>query len=523
MDNKNITVIPARRTKTIETKKEDVKKIRVAAYARVSTENEEQESSYEMQVKHYTDYINSKPEWELVKVYADDGISGTNTKKREAFNEMIEDARAGKIDKILTKSISRFSRNTVDCLKYTRELKDLNVGVYFEKENIDTLDAKGEILMTIMAALAQQESESLSANVRLGIQYRNQQGIVRINCNHFLGYDKDENGKLVINQEEAEIVRRIYREYLEGKSLIQIKKGLEKDGVKNGVGNTKWWDSNIKQILQNEKYIGDALLQKTYTSNLLEKKRKKNEGALPQYYVEGNHEPIISKEIFLKVQAELKRRSSLATPGSRRCYSGKYALSHITFCGVCGNIYRRVTWQGERERVAVWRCVSRMERKFENCGGRTVNEEEIHDAVIKAINLTFRDKTKVKQSLKENLKELNENGINERIDEIDKELKKLQRDLIDVKTQEENSRIGNEIVSLREEKDALQVALAYNKDYAERTEEMERFLDENKMKVKEFDDVLVRKLIKKVTIHPSSIIVTFHTGLELEVETEIAL
>ena len=274
----NITVIPARRTVGTQKKTEKVQKTRVAAYCRVSTEFEEQESSYEVQVEHYTSYIKSNPEWELVEVYADDGISATNTAKREAFNRMIQDARDGKIDLILTKSISRFSRNTVDCLKYTRELKGLNIAVFFEKENINTLDAKGEVLMTIMAALAQQESESLSANVRLGIQFRNQQGKVQVNHNRFLGYTKGDDGKLVIVPEEADIVRRIYAEYMDGASFLQIKRGLEADGILNGAHNEKWHESNIKQILTNEKYIGDALLQKTYTVNTLEKKRVANNG-----------------------------------------------------------------------------------------------------------------------------------------------------------------------------------------------------------------------------------------------------
>lgn len=278
----NITVIPAKRMIGTQRPDKKVQKIRVAAYCRVSTEYEEQESSYEVQVEHYTNYINANPEWELAGVYADDGISATNTAKRDAFNRMIEDCRAGKIDMILTKSISRFSRNTVDCLKYTRELKTLNIAVFFEKENINTLDAKGEVLMTIMAALAQQESESLSANVRLGIQFRNQEGKVRVNHNWFLGYTKDEEGKLIIDPDQAEVVRRIYAEYLDGKSLLQIKRGLEADGVSNGAGHKKWYESNIKQILTNEKYIGDALLQKTCTVSVLEKKRAKNDGALPK-------------------------------------------------------------------------------------------------------------------------------------------------------------------------------------------------------------------------------------------------
>lgn len=283
----NITFIPE--VKTVGTQKpaEKKQKVRVAAYCRVSTESEEQESSYETQVAHYTSYINGNPEWEMVEVYADNGLSGTRTAKREAFNRMIADCEAGHIDMIITKSISHFARNTVGCLKYTRKLKELNIAVFFEKENINTLDAKGEVLMTIMAALAQQESESLSANVRLGIQFRNQQGKVQVTHNWFLGYTKDESGKLVIVPEEAEVVRRIYREYLEGASFVKIRHGLEADGILNGAKHARWHETNIKQILTNEKYIGDALLQKTYTVSVLDKKRSVNDGAMPKYYVEG--------------------------------------------------------------------------------------------------------------------------------------------------------------------------------------------------------------------------------------------
>ena len=244
----NITVIPPKKKIGTQKAESPTRKTRVAAYCRVSTEFEEQESSYETQVVHYTSYISNNPEWEMVEVYADDGISATNTAKRDAFNRMIEDCHAGKIDMILTKSISRFARNTVDCLKFTRDLKKLNIAIFFEKENINTLDAKGEVLLTIMAALAQQESESLSANVRLGIQFRNQQGKVRLNHNWFLGYTKDEDGNLIIDPEQAEVVQRIYREYLDGKSLLEIRRGLEADGVLNGAGHKRWHESNLKQI-----------------------------------------------------------------------------------------------------------------------------------------------------------------------------------------------------------------------------------------------------------------------------------
>ena len=233
------------------------KKLRVAAYCRVSTDSEEQETSYEAQVTHYTEYIQKNPEWELAGIFADDGISGTNTKKRDEFNRMIDECMAGNIDMVITKSISRFARNTLDCLQYIRQLKDKNIPVYFEKEAINTLDAKGEVLITIMASLAQQESQSMSQNIKLGLQYRYQQGKVQVNHNRFLGYTKDDDGHLIIDPEQAEIVKRIYREYLESSSVDKIADGLMADGILTDAGKTKWHTSTINKILRNEKYMGD--------------------------------------------------------------------------------------------------------------------------------------------------------------------------------------------------------------------------------------------------------------------------
>lgn len=258
--SKSVTVIPARKH-VRKSEDEEKPKLRVAAYCRVSTDSDEQATSYETQIEHYTTYINSHPDWTLAGIFADDGISGTNTKKREEFNRMVDECMAGNIDMVITKSISRFARNTLDCLKYIRQLKEKNIPVYFEKENINSIDSKGEVMLTIMASLAQQESQSLSQNVKLGLQYRYQQGEIQINCARFLGYTKDENKHLVIVPEEAEIVKRIYREYLEGSSMLKIARGLEADAILNGAGNERWHTRNINQILRNEKYIGDALLQ----------------------------------------------------------------------------------------------------------------------------------------------------------------------------------------------------------------------------------------------------------------------
>lgn len=277
-----VTTIPPRKQRNHAVASQETRRIRVAAYCRVSTDTEEQATSYQAQIAHYEEVIHRNPEWVFAGIYADDGISATSTKHREQFHQMIQDCMDGKIDMLITKSISRFARNTVDCLNYIRQLKAQNIPIYFEKESINTMDAKGEVLITIMASLAQQESESLSQNVKLGMQYRFQQGKVMVNASCFLGYDKDENGDLVINPEQAETVKRIYREYLEGASCQQIARGLERDGIRTARGNTRWHDSSIRLILENEKYMGDALLQKTYTVDFLKKKRIKNNGEMPQ-------------------------------------------------------------------------------------------------------------------------------------------------------------------------------------------------------------------------------------------------
>ena len=316
--NANVTVIPARYRAASQEQDEDKPKLRVAAYCCVSTDSEEQATSYEAQIEHYTEYIQKNPEWELAGIFADEGLSGTDTRKRGEFNRMIEECMAGKINMVITKSISRFARNTLDCLKYIRQLKDRNIPVFFEKENINTMDSKGEVLLTIMASLAQQESQSLSQNVKLGLQYRYQQGLVQVNHNRFLGYTKDEEGQLIIEPEGAEVVKRIYREYLEGASLAQIGKSLEADGILTAAGKSKWRPETLKKILQNEKYIGDALLQKTYTVDFLSKKRVKNNGIVPQYYVENSHEPIIPRDLYMQVQEEMVRRANLHSGAKRK-------------------------------------------------------------------------------------------------------------------------------------------------------------------------------------------------------------
>lgn len=340
---KNIAIIPPKIIHDSRIRPEH-KELRVAAYCRVSTTLEAQEGSYEAQVAYYTEKIQENPNWKNAGIYADDGKSATNTKKRDDFNAMIDDCMAGKIDMVLTKSVSRFARNTVDSLQTIRKLKENNIVILFEKENINTLDGSGELLITILSSQAQEESRNLSENTKWGITRRFENGIVSVNHKKFMGYTKDEKGNLVVVPEEAEIVRRIFRMYLEGSSVLEITRALEAYKIKTVTGKDKWNTSVITRMLVNEKYMGDALLQKTYTVGFLTKKRVKNDGIVPQYYIEDNHEAIIPKELFYKVQEEKARRASLNKAAvtrkankmkkERSKYSSKYALTEILICDV---------------------------------------------------------------------------------------------------------------------------------------------------------------------------------------------
>lgn len=293
---RSITVIPAKQPTIMENGQQIELKKNVAAYCRVSTDQEEQLSSYENQVRYYTEVITRNPDYELVDIYADEGIPGTNTKKRDDFNRMIVDCRAGKIGLIITKSISKFARNTLDCLNYVRELKNLGIGIVFEKENINTLDAKGEVLLTILSSLAKDESRSISENCTRGIRRRFEQGKHKMSTKRFLGYDTDEEGHLVVNRQQAKIVVRLYEEFMSGKTVDSIARIFKAEKIKNWDGKYNWQASTLDSMLRNEKYMGDAILQKSYTADFLFKRRVINDGSVQIYHIEEDHEPIIDIE-----------------------------------------------------------------------------------------------------------------------------------------------------------------------------------------------------------------------------------
>lgn len=364
------------------------KKRRVAGYARVSTDHEEQLTSYEAQVDYYTNYIKGREDWEFVSVYTDEGISATSTTKRSGFNKMVEDALAGRIDLIITKSVSRFARNTVDSLTTIRKLKEHKVECYFEKENIWTFDSKGELLITIMSSLAQEESRSISENCTWGMRKRFSDGKVTVPFKRFLGYDRGEDGNLVINEEQAKIVRKIYGLFLQGRSPYQIAKILTEEGIPTPGGKKVWGRAVVQSILTNEKYKGDALLQKVYTVDFLSKKKKVNEGEVPQYYVEGNHPAIIDPAVFDNVQILMQSRGSGGKNGNS-CVS---IFSSKIKCGDCGSWYGSKVWHSnDKYRKVIWQC----NHKFDGdkkCATPHLDEETIKEFFIKALNILCADK-----------------------------------------------------------------------------------------------------------------------------------
>lgn len=384
---KNVTVIPPTINLFTKTSRTEPTKRKVAGYARVSTDSEEQLTSYEAQVDYYSNYIRANPEWEFVDVYTDEGITALNTKKREGFNRMIADALDGKIDLIVTKSVSRFARNTVDSLTTVRKLKEHGVEVYFQKENIYTLDSKGELLITIMSSLAQEESRSISENVTWGQRKRFADGKVSIPYGQFLGYRKGADGLPEIVPEEAEIVRDIYRMFIEGMSTNAIAKRLTDNGVPTPSGKSKWQRQTIDSILANEKYKGSALLQKKFTIDFLQKKMKPNEGEVPQYYVEHSHPPIIPPDEWERVQLEIARRRN----SEKRTNCGS-PFSAKLVCGDCGEFYGSKVWHSNSKyRRTIWQCNGKFKG---DCKCRTPHlyEEQIKEQFISALSELLSDR-----------------------------------------------------------------------------------------------------------------------------------
>lgn len=532
--NMRIVMIPA---KTQEEIKKAEKCLKVAAYCRVSTDEEEQKNSYQAQIEYYTDKINKNPEWEMAGIFADEGITGTQAKKRPEFLKMIRLCRQGKIDVILTKSLSRFARNTVDSLNYIRELRTLGIAVISEKENINTLTAESEMLITIMSCFAQAESESISKNVAWGIRQSFKNGNVPMQYKKLLGYKKGADGNAEIVSDEAEIVKEIYRCYLDGASLNQIADMLNNRGLTTKGSNSPYRKEVIQRILTNEKYTGDALLQKTYITDCITKKSRKNNGELPMYLVKNHHEPIISRTDFNRVQEEMARRSakrSIAeklTKTEQGKYSAKYALSELLICGECGSHYRRVTWTAKGFKEIKWRCINRIQYGKKNChSSPTIDEQALHKAIISAINEFCEVKDEVAKALRESITEVLDPNLNGSIQAAQQRIDELAHnidELIKLATVPETAatamadieKFSEEMKTLREfieTEKAKQIAV--QRGSAE-LDAILKQLEKEDFKMTEYDDVAVRQLIEKVTVESKdTITITFKGGFEVRKE-----
>lgn len=508
----------------------------MAAYCRVSTKQEEQLNSYDVQMKYYTDKINGEPTWCLAGIYADKGITGTSTKRRDEFNKMIRACKKRKIDMILTKSISRFARNTVDCLRYVRLLKEIGVDVYFEEQGIHSTDPGAEFYITIHGSIAQTESENISANVRWGKAQSAKEGNVTFSYKSFLGYRKGDDGNPEIIPEEAEIVRMIYNKYLAGNSIGAIAAMLTQMGIPTPMDKEKWANSTVQSILTNEKYKGDALLQKTFINDCISKKVKTNNGIRTQYYVENNHPAIIDTSTFNQVQEEMARRAgkrkvSKAGKTAQGKYSSKYALTELLICGHCGTPYRRCTWTHHGLNRKVWRCINRIDYGKRYCKDSiTVDESMLQEAIMDVIMNTARQNADILKTLKLHIGMGLEAGCSEdksldiqiRIAQIEAEFKKL---INDVTSENHNNLLKNtHIQELFAEKRVLENQLEQysasqekRKNAKSRLDEIFTILNGLKNHPMTYDDQIIRQILECVIVESSEKIkVVFIGGYEAE-------
>lgn len=525
---RKVTAIPASISRYTAAPVGSRAKRKVAGYARVSTDHEEQLTSYEAQVDYYTNYIKSREDWEFVAIYTDEGISATSMRHREGFNKMIKDALAGKINLIVTKSVSRFARNTVDSLTTVRKLKDEGIEVYFEKENIWTLDSKGELLITIMSSLAQEESRSISENVTWGHRKRFADGKVSFAYSRFLGYDKAPDGGLVINEEQAETVRLIYRLFLEGYTPHSIARELTERGLLTPGGITRWSPTTVRSILTNEKYKGDALLQKSYTVDFLTKKTKANAGEIPQYYVENNHPAIISPEVFEMVQKEMSGRLE----GKGR-YSGVDRFSAKIRCGQCGGWYGPKVWHSnDKYRRVVYQCNHKFTNE-EKCSTPHLDEKQIERLFVSSVNQLIAEKDEITANLGIVRETLCDNS------RLEDEERTLRDDMEVLVGMVQDCVAENAHVALDQEEyqkrydglverynkakarlDEVSAAISNNKARSETIRHFIRTLEKQDGVITEFDNALWGSLVDYITVFgKDDIRFTFKDGTEIQAET----
>lgn len=520
---RKVTAIPATLTRFTSVPITEERKKRVAGYARVSTDQEEQETSYEAQVDYYTSYIQNHEDWEFVKVYTDEGISGTSTKKRLGFMEMIGDALSGKIDLIVTKSISRFARNTVDSLTTIRKLKEKGVEVFFEKENIWTLDSKSEVIITIMSSIAQEESRSISENVTWGKRKSFADGNVYVQTNGMLGYKKGKNGEIEIDEAEAEVIRFIFSSYISGKSMTQIAEELDAKGIKTAKGKSHWGSGQIRNILRNEKYTGNALLQKTYSVDFLTKKRRTNNGEVPQFYVEDSHPAIVSKDAYDIAQSMMKNNDS------RSAYKGNIFSGKI-ICADCSSCFAPKTWHSkDKYKRTIWQCAEKFKGE-KKCTTPHLTENEIKMVVVKAVNDILPRKRVLINEIESSIEstfsntELEENKLtlegtlNAVCDSIDNLIKGNSTELQDQETYSEKyNELSSRYLDLKKEIEKVDSEIANNVAMKAKIRKYVDELERSPELVSEFSSEMFTSLIEKVVVKTKDdITVVFKDGSSLK-------
>lgn len=514
---KDVEIIKARNALSMRARKDFAKKLRVAAYCRVSTDSEDQINSYKSQVQYYTDLINSKSEWIFVDIYADEAITGTQITKREDFQRLINDCMNGDIDMIITKSISRFARNTLDTLKYVRMLKDKGIAVFFEEENINTLTMDGELLLVILSSVAQQEVENISANVKKGLKMKMQRGEL-VGFQGCLGYDYHKEDKsLTINEEEAEIVRYIFRRYTEGAGGSVIARELQNLGYKTKRGGTVWPETTVLGIIKNEKYKGDVLLGKTFTLDPISKRRLDNFGEEDQFYIHEHHEPIISEEMFEKAQEILKRRAKprrIGVDGKREKFSRKYSFSCMLECGFCGSTLTRRSWHsGSEYNKVIWQCVTATKKGKKFCpDSKGITEEAIEKAFIESYRQLCRDNKDVLDEFLARTEEaLSENNTAKQISKIEKDIRSIEQKrnkLVDLRLEETLDRdtyeskyleLSQQLEQLQANLHDLKEAAATEANVKKRIAEFRRTLEQNEV-LDTFDRKIFESIIEKVIV-----------------------
>ena len=512
------------------------RQLRVAAYCRVSTDDEEQLTSYEAQQNYYTDKIMTNPQWTMAGVFADEGISGTSASKRPAFLRMIRQCRQGKIDLVLVKSISRFARNTVDCLNYIRALRTMGIAVIFEKENINTLESDSEILITMMGAFAQAESESMSGNIIWGKRQAMREGKVVMQYKHLYAYERGEDGNPKIIPEQAEVVRQIYKSFLAGRSVRMIKAELEAQGVPATQGGKSWSESVIRSILKNEKYCGDVLMQKTFSQDVISKKQIRNVGQLPMYLKRNNHEGIVSRDTYNAVRAEFARRnagrapSRKLAPTGRSCYSAKYALTERLVCGECGTLYRRCVWTKQGEKFAVWRCASRVSYGSKYChDSPTLREDALQAAVLAALNDAMSQREvlvdRIESAMRTELvslpgEHLSAADIDRQLDGLNQEFQTLFRQTSGadyLSHAEEFKRISDEMSELKEKRTLILERQNSDSAVNRRIRDAVDILNSGSPEITEWNESVVRQLVDTVKVLSANRIrVYLRGGMESE-------